>query len=351
MTQNTSSSGEAGATLRVGLVGLGHWGPNILRNAMRHPRMQLVCVCDTDPQAFVRTQALLPPDVRKVNTPDHLFRDPVVDAVIIATPAATHHTLAKAALSQGKHVLCEKPLALRTEEAQELCAIAEASGLRLMVGHTFLFNNSVLKVKELLEADRVGDIYYLVSARTHMGLVRSDVSVVWDLAPHDVVIMNYLVGAVPERVSAVAAQPLKLKYPDAAFITLMYPGGIVGAIQVSWVDSHKERMLTVIGDKGRIVFNDLDDLEPVRVFEKGIGVCDRVAPEFGEYKFLLRDGDIFSPKVHSVEPLAKMIDGFVKLVLDGVPTPSEGQSGLDITRVLVAAEKSIAQSGAPEPVQ
>lgn len=351
MVQNGTGSEGSGATLRVGVVGLGHWGPNIVRNAARHPRIQLVCLCDTDPLAFDRAKIQTSPDVRRVNMPAHLFRDPLVDAVIIATPGATHYALAKAALSEGKHVLCEKPLTLRTEEAQELCSIAAASDLKLMVGHTFLFNNSVLKVKELLDAGRVGEIYYLVSVRTHMGLVRNDVSVLWDLAPHDVVMMNFLAGAIPERVSAVAAQPLKLKWPDAAFINLLYPGGIVGAIQVSWVDSHKERMLTVIGDKGRIVFNDLDDLEPVRVFEKGIGVCDRVAPEFGEYKFLLRDGDIFSPKVHSVEPLAKMINSFVQLVLDDVPTPSDGRSGLDITRVLVAAEKSIAHSGAPEPVQ
>ena len=336
--------------LRVGVIGLGHWGPNIVRNVAKHPRATLVCVCDQDPAAFERVEGLAAPACRRVTDAAEVLEASDVDAVVVVTPAATHYALTKQALEAGKHVLCEKPLALEVAQAEEVCALAGERGLKLMVGHTFLFNSAVHKLKELVDTGRVGEIYYLMATRTHMGLVRRDVSVLWDLAPHDVVIMNYLVNALPERVSAVEARPLKLKWGDVAFVNLFYPNGVVGSLHVSWIDSHKERMVRVIGDKGRAVFNDLDDLEPIRLFEKGIGVGDRAASEFGEYRLLLRDGDIISPKVDSKEPLARMVDVFFCMVLDDASSPADGQAGLDVTRILVAAERSIERGGAPEPV-
>jgi predicted dehydrogenase len=279
-----------------------------------------------------------------------VFADPEIDAVVVATPAATHYALTTAALEAGKHVLCEKPMTTDVGEAEALCALAGERGLKLMVGHTFLFNNSVLKVKELVDTGRVGKLYYLVSTRTHMGLVRNDVSVLWDLAPHDVAIMNHLTGSLPERVSAVAVHPLGLKMPDVAFIHLFYPDGLIGSIQVSWIDSHKERRMRVIGDMGQAIFNDIDTLEPVRFYEKSVNVGRRAATEFGEYTLLLRDGDIVSPKVNTREPLSQMIDAFVQMVLDDASCPSDGQSGLEITRTLCAAHASIELSGAPVAV-
>lgn len=338
-------------TLSVGVVGLGHWGPNVVRNLARHPRVRLRCVCDTNPDAFERVQLLVEPECRRVLDADEVYGDPEVDAVVIVTPAASHYPLAKRALESGKHVFCEKPLALAVEEGEELCALADRAGLKLMVGHTFLFNNAVLKLKELIDGGHLGEkIYYLTATRTHLGLVRKDASVLWDLAPHDVAIMNFLLGAVPERVSAVGARPLLLAWEDVAFLHLTYPNGVIGSIHVSWVDSHKERMLAVIGDKGRVVFNDLDNLEPVRLFQKGIGVCNRITPGFGEYQFLLRDGDIISPKVEIREPLNRMLDAFVQVVLDNVPDISSGRTGLDVTRVLAAAETSMREGGAPQNI-
>lgn len=341
---------HTGDILRAGIIGVGHWGPNVARNVAQHPRAELTWVCDRDKEALERIRGGLTAKCPCTADSRDLLEDDNLDAIVIATPSATHFGLAKAALEAGKHVLCEKPLAVETAEAEELCALAERGGLKLMVGHTFLFNNSVLKIKELIESNQVGELYYLVSTRTHMGLVRNDVSVMWDLAPHDVAMMNFLTGLLPERVSAVGARPLALKFPDVAFIHLFYPNELVGAIQVSWLDSHKERLLRVIGDKGQAIFNDLDALEPVRLYQKSVNIGSRAATEFGEYTLLLRDGDIISPKIHAKEPLSQMIDTFVRMVLDGASTPSGGRTGLEVTRILCAAQRSMDQGGTPVPI-
>lgn len=337
-------------SVTVGVIGLGHWGPNVVRNLARHPRVRLSHVCDTNPDTFERVQLLADASCKRVTDPELVFRDPEVEAVVIVTPAATHYALTKRALEAGKHVFCEKPLTIEVAEGEEVCALADQAGRKLMVGHTFLFNNAVLKLKQLVDDGHLGDIYYMSATRTHLGLVRKDASVLWDLAPHDVAIMNFLLGASPSRVSAVGARPLQLAWEDVAFMHLTYPNGVIGSVHVSWVDSHKERMVAVIGDKGRAVFNDLDNLEPVRLFQKGIGVCNQVAPGFGEYQFLLRDGDIISPKVELHEPLNRMLDTFVQVVLDNVPNLSDGRMGLEITRVLSAAAVSMRHGGAPQDV-
>lgn len=341
MPQNTE------AFLNIGIIGVGHWGPNVARNIVQHPRTTLRWVCDRDEQALKRFQTALTGGYQCTTDSGELIDDPATNAIVITTPSATHYALAKAALESGKHVLCEKPLTLDVAEAETLCALAEAAGLKLMVGHTFLYNNSVLKIRELIENNQVGALYYLVSTRTHMGLVRNDVSVMWDLAPHDVAMMNFLTGALPERVSAVGARPLALKFPDVAFIHLFYPNELIGAIQVSWLDSHKERLLRVIGDKGQAIFNDLDTLEPVRLYQKSVNIGTRAATEFGEYTLLLRDGDIISPKVHTKEPLGQMINTFVEMVLNGAPSPSSGRAGLEVTRILCAAQESMDRGGTP----
>ncbi len=183
-----------------------------------------------------------------------------------------------------------------------------------------------------------------------MGLVRKDVSVLWDLAPHDVAMMNYLLGERPHKVSAVVLHPLRLHHADVAFVNLFYPDGVAGSIHVSWVDSHKERLLRVIGSTGQAVFNDLEDLEPIRLFEKGIDVGGRMAPEYGEYRLLLRDGDILSPKVHTREPLSQLLDAFLAMVRDDADSPSDGPAGAAVTRILAAAEESIENGGAPQSI-
>jgi predicted dehydrogenase len=216
-----------------------------------------------------------------------------------------------------------------------------------MTGFTFLFNSGIEKVKELLDSGRLGDIYYLTSVRTHLGLIRADVSSVWDLAPHDVSIMNYLLGAVPIKVSAIGASPLNSGRADIGFINLFYPNGIIGQIHVSWLNSSKERLLKIIGSKARVEFDDLNLMEPVRFYQKGIGFDDQVSPDFGGFKYLLRDGDIISPKIDLYEPLARMTEAFVSLVMDNVETVADAAFALDVTTVLAAAHESMHEDGVP----
>lgn len=318
--------------LTVGAVGIGHWGPNVVRNFARHPRVQLVSVCDISKSAFHRVSDLVPKECQFTTKP-------------------SHYNLIRESLIAKKHILAEKPIALDIREGEALCKLAKQLKLKLMVGFTFLFNNGVRKLKELIGSGRLGKLYYLTASRTHMGLIRKDVSVVWDLAPHDIAIMNYLIGNSPERVSTVGSNPISLDKSDFAFINLFYLGGIIEQIYVSWINSNKERLVRVIGSKARVEFDDLNNLEPVRIFEKGIGIADRVESDYGGFQFLLRDGDIISPKIEMVEPLKQMIDNFVNIVLDDAENISDGRFAVEVTRVAVAIQRSIPAGRTPQGVK
>jgi predicted dehydrogenase len=327
--------------LVVGVLGLGHWGPNIVRCLANHPRVHLKYVCDTNVQAFARVKSLITSDCEEVVDPDVIFTDPEVNAVLIVTPASTHHALAKRALLAQKHVFCEKPLTLDVEEAEELCELAEANNKKLVVGFTFLFNHGIKKLKSLYEVGDLGSIYYLTSVRTHMGLVREDVDVVGDLVPHDISIMNYILESTPEKVVAVGSKPLGTERCDVAFISLFYPNGIIGEIHVSWINSKKERLVSIIGSEARAEFNDLDNMEPIRLFKKGIAKAEQVEPEYGNFQYLVRDGDIISPKIEISEPLGQMLDSFVCAVVDNEPVVADGRFALDVTKTLVEINRSL----------
>lgn len=336
------------STITIGIIGLGHWGLNVLRNFINHPRINIRYICDPSKEALARASHFVPHTCSCVTEASRVIDDSDVDAIAIVTPTSTHFELTKAALMAGKHVYCEKPLAPKTDECQLLVKLAAERDRKIMVGFTFLFNSGIEKVKDYFESGMLGDIYYLTSVRTHLGLIRDDVSSVWDLAPHDVSIMNYLLGAVPEMVSAVGASPLNAGKADIGFINLFYPGGIIGQIHVSWLNSSKERLLKIIGSKARVEFDDLNLLEPVRLYQKGIGFADQISSDFGSFKYLLRDGDIISPKVELYEPLARMTDAFVRLVLDDVKTVADGGFALEVTRVLAAAHESMLEHGVPK---
>lgn len=336
--------------LCVGVIGLGYWGPNIVRNLAAHRSVDLAYVCDLSSYRFKRVEGFVPDSCKFVTDASSVINAPEVDAVAIVTPASTHSSLVKEAIRAKKHVLCEKPMSLDVGEGEAICASAEEAGLKLMVGYTFIFNKAVRHLKKLIDAEKLGELYYLSATRTHLGLIRQDVDVSWDLAPHDVSIMNYALDAVPERVSAAGASPLGSGRHDVAFITLFYPKGVIGQIHVSWVDSNKERVVRVVGSKARVVFDDLNGLEPLRVYEKGIGVSNKAEPDFGEFRYLLRDGDIVSPKIEMCEPLASMVDSFVNVVLNDGENISSGRFALKITRTLSAIQKSLAKNGAPVEV-
>jgi predicted dehydrogenase len=336
--------------IKVGIIGLGHWGPNVVRCLGDHTRVDIRWICDKRSESFDKVSTYIPLECRFSTQAKEVIESPEVEEIFVVTPASTHYSLVKASLEAGKHVFCEKPLTLDVKQDEKLIKLAKERNLQLMVGYTFLFNNGIRKAKSLMDSGKLGELYYVTATRTHLGLIREDTSVVWDLAPHDVSIMNFLLGQVPERVSAVGSKPLEMGKSDLAFLTLFYPEGVLGQIHVSWVDSNKERFIRIIGSDARLVFDDLNHLEPIRLFEKGIGLQNKVAAEFGSYSFLLRDGDILSPKIEQQEPLKIMIDHFIKVVLDNAPNLADGEFAQSITRTLVAAHKSIVNNGAPEIV-
>ncbi|RJX31615.1 MAG: gfo/Idh/MocA family oxidoreductase [Desulfarculus sp.] len=327
--------------LCVGVLGVGHWGPNVVRNLATHPRVRLKYVCDIEQNALSRLEHLKLEGCSLVTDPDLVINDPEVQAIAIETPASTHYALSRQALQAGKHVYCEKPLTIDPQEGRELCRLAEERDRKLLVGFTFLYNKGVHKLRELIQSGRLGDIYYICCTRTHLGLVRNDVDVVWDLVPHDISIINYVTGLTPTAVLASGVEPLGTGRMDAAFITLFYPGNIVGQIHVSWVDSNKQRLVRVIGSKARAEFDDLNNLEPIRIFEKGISMVKKVQPDFGDFRFLLRDGDIISPKIDMSEPLRDMIDSFVRAILDHETTISDGKRAVQITAIVEAIQRSL----------
>jgi len=330
---------------RISLVGCGHWGPNYLRILRFLDGVEVVSACDKE-KALLQSIQKQYPDLRTVTELAAILDDPQTDAVIIATPAATHYELVKRSLQAGKHVLVEKPLALMINEAVELVRLAQSKKRTLMVGHTFLYNPAIRKMKEYVEKGTAGKIYYLLAARTHLGLIRSDVNAVWDLAPHDVSIFSYLLDKQPNKVSAVGVSHLKKNFQDLAFISLFYDSNVVGNIHISWVDSNKLRQVAVIGSKARILFDDLNPLERLRIFEKGVSL-DKPYATFGEFQLLLRDGDIISPKVAPEEPLRNVCLEFIHSLETGKKPLADGTNGLQVVRAMCAIQKSIEREGAP----
>jgi predicted dehydrogenase len=322
----------------IGIIGGGAWGRNYLR-VFHEDRGARVMEC-ADPKRetldWVRQQF---PLVNVGPDPAALISNPSVSAVVIATPASTHVDLVRRALEAGKDVLVEKPLALKSADGDALTRLARERGRILMVGHTFLYNDSVRAVRDLIRARDFGRMYYQVARRNNLGPVREDVSAIWDLAPHDVSIFNFLVGGPPAAVNAVGRGFLSPGRVDMAFLTLHYRDDIVGNIQISWIDSHKIRDVVVIGDRSRVVFDDLNITESVRIYEKGIAVR-QTADTYGEFQYLQRDGAIIS------EPLKNVVSDFLARCGDRTAPASDGAFGTSIVRVLEACDRSLAQGGA-----
>ena len=337
-------------SVRVAVAGCGHWGQNFVRILDQTDEVDLVAVSDSDPRQMERVTRGKG-DIRRL-TPEELFSSgDLLDAIVISTPADTHYDMVGSALECGWHVLAEKPFTRTVGEAIELCNRAAAKGLILMLGHTFLYNDAVRKMKELLDDGAIGTPYYVHARRTHLGLIREDVNAVWDLAPHDISIVNYLLDATPDSVSARGRSFLRPDREDVAFINLDYGArGVLVNLFVSWADSHKVREVQVVGSRGRIVFNDLEPLERVKVFEKGVST-NIDAEGFGEYQLSLRDGSIYSPSVPASEPLREEVRHFLECVLEGTEPASDGWSGASVVSTLEAIDESMRGDGVPVAVQ
>jgi predicted dehydrogenase len=330
----------------VAAVGCGYWGPNVIRNLDAVPGFELRWVCDADPDRL-RPVAARYPTARATTDLDDCFADPHVDALYLATPVSTHYELARRALLQGKHVLIEKPLATTVEQAEELAELAAARRLTLMVGHTFVFSPPVRKVKELIDSGLIGPIYYVETTRVNLGLFQKDVSVLWDLGPHDLSILNYWLGEVPIRVSARGRSYLGEALEDVAFLTLEFPSGILAQVQISWLAPSKLRRTSIVGRQKMIVYDDLEPVEKVKIYDRGV---DRQPASFGEFQLTYRSGDILSPRLDTTEPLYIECEHFLQCIrAERVPDASP-RSGVDVVRVIQAAERSLRQDGAPQRI-
>ncbi len=344
------TSQETPAALNIAIVGAGYWGANYVRIFSELKTTRAVAVCDLseDRLALIRGRHQL---VRTTRNLEEILTDKWVDAIVVATPTSTHFSIAQQCLRAGKHVLIEKPLTASVEESRTLIEAAASLGLVLMVGHTFLFNAGVRKVKQIVSTADFGRVYYLHATRTNMGPVRQDVNAIWDLASHDIAIFNYLLDSNPEWVSAVGARVLGTSREDVGFVTLGYPQGVIANVHASWLDPNKVRELVVVGSHRRVVFDDLNNLERVRVFEKGVSPSELEADGYGEFRLLVRDGDIVSPQIEASEPLRNLCHHFLECIKRGDQPITDGWNGLAVVLVLSAIDRSLALNGAPVEVQ
>ncbi len=335
--------------IRIALIGNGYWGRNYVRMFGELSQAKVILVWDAQEARLWAVQQRYPAIETRLNWEDALScKD--VDAIVIATPASSHFDIAQQALLAGKHVLVEKPLTTSVAACRGLVEMSQRCERVLMVGHTFLYNAGVRKLKEYLCSNEFGKTYYLHATRTNMGPVRTDVNTLWDLATHDVSIFNYLLDSQPEWVSAIGTRVLGREKEDVGFATLAYPDGILGNIHISWVDPNKVRTVTAVGSQRRVVFDDLNNDESVRVFEKGIAPAEPQADSFGEFRLLVRDGDIISPRVEPSEPLKNMGEHFIECIMYQKQPLTDGQNGLDVVRVMVALDQSLARHGTPVEV-
>ncbi|HEX7182468.1 MAG TPA: Gfo/Idh/MocA family oxidoreductase [Thermoanaerobaculia bacterium] len=342
---------QPGRILRIAVLGAGQWGPNLIRNFHTHETSQVAWVIDRDPARLELTRQRYP-DVRTATDPSAAFDDPDVDAAVIATPTVTHYALASRALQAGKHVLVEKPIATRVAEAEELCELAERHRRVLMVGHVFLFNRAIRKVKEYLAEGRIGEVFYLAMVRTNLGPIRMDVNAAWDLAAHDIAIANYWLDAAPLSAAAQGGSWINSGIEDAVFANLFYPKGVMANLHVSWLSPRKVRDITVVGEKGMLTFDDMNLSEPLRLYDKQ--VTEQRTPgfidTFASFRTSVREGDILIPGVGTSEPLKAECEHFLECIASGARPLSDGWSAAAAVRALTAMTRSIENGGRREAV-
>ena len=328
--------------LNVGIVGYGYWGPNIVRNFEQIAESKVVAVCDKSPAARQKLQKNHP-GIRVAADPQELITDPGIDVIAVVTPVWTHYEIAKAALENGKHVFVEKPFTSCSQQAEELVELAEKKNLKIMVDHTFLFTGAVKKISQFLDDGTLGKLYYYDSMRVNLGLFQHDVNVVWDLAPHDLSIVDYLIKEKPEAVVATGQTHLN-SHEDVAFLTLYFPNKIIAHINVNWLSPVKVRTTLIGGEKKMLVWNDLEADEKIKVYDKGVNISSRE----GLYTLLVnyRSGDMWSPQVNRSEALTEELNYFVNCIVNNKVPHNDGAAGLRVVKMLEAATESLKNRGA-----
>ena len=323
--------------LKLGVIGYGYWGPNVVRNFAHQPDCEVATVCDAKPGALAQVLRRHP-GVAVTQTADDVVNATDIDAVAIVTPVSTHYELARRALEAGKHVFVEKPLTATSAQAEALIELAERKKLHIMVDHTFLFSGAVRKIKELVDSDALGQLYYYDSTRVNLGMFQHDVNVIWDLAPHDLSIIDHLFGLEPDLVVATGGAHLN-SLADVAYITLTFPRNIIAHVNVNWLSPVKVRTTLVGGQRKMLVWDDLVPAEKVRVYDKGVSVTS----ERGVYQLLVsyRSGDMWAPRLDETEALQRETRYFLDCIATGERPVNDGRAGLRVVRMLEAADESL----------
>jgi predicted dehydrogenase len=330
------------APVTVAVIGLGYWGPNLVRNLNELPAADVVAVCDLRHDALESVRRRFPALSTTPNV-EEILADERIEAVVIATPVSTHFALADAALAAGKHVFVEKPLAASTAEAEELVRRARKRRRVLMPGHTFLYSPPVEAIRDLIASGELGDIYFISASRVNLGLHQADVGVAWDLGPHDFSILRFWLDETPRWIAAMSRSCIIPGTPDVTFVNLEYPSRAIAHVELSWLAPSKLRRTTIVGSRKMIVYDDTSN-EPIRVFDSGVIPPD---PEsFGEYRMTYRTGDIVSPHVPAVEPLSVELNDFCRAVRTGATPRSSAELGVEVVRMVEAVDRSLALDGA-----
>ena len=331
--------------LKIGVIGYGYWGPNIVRNFNSIPGASVVSVCDLEQNALSQVKNNYP-GINITNDCNDIIRSKEIDAVAIITPVSTHYALAKNALRNGKHVFIEKPFVANSAQAMELIELAEIKNLTIMVDHTFLFSGAVKKIKQLIEEDVLGDLYYFDSIRINLGLFQKDVNVIWDLAPHDLSIMHHLIGKEPIAVAATGISHFNDDIENVAYITVYFSGNLIAHFNVSWISPVKIRTTLIGGHKKMIVWNDLVSDEKIRVYDRGVENGHSITREkLNTLRTSYRIGDMWSPKVKDVEALKCEAEYFVECVETSKKPINDGVAGLRVVRMLESSMKSLKMGG------
>ncbi len=329
--------------LNIAAIGCGYWGPNLVRNFAALNNCCVKTVCDADPNRLDYIKSLYP-EIMTATDVDAVIDDRSIDAVAIATPVKTHHPIAKLCLQAGKHVFIEKPMAASTEDCKDLIDIAEAKSLTLMVGHTFIYTSTIRKIKELIQSGDIGDVMYISSRRLNLGLFQKDINVAWDLAPHDISIILYLLEQEPISINCQGKAHLSPEIEDVTSMTLNFANGSFAVIQSSWIDPRKVREMTIVGTKKMILFDDTEPLEKVKVFDKRVEVPPHY-DTFAEFHYSYHYGDIYTPYIKQVEPLRVECQHFIDCIMSGKKSDSSGEEGMKVVRILEKATHSLKNGG------
>lgn len=331
--------------IRVGVIGLGYWGPNLARNIHALPNCQLRSVCDLDSNRLDHIHALYP-EAKIERDFDALATDPDLDAIVIATPVRTHFALAKACLLAGKHVLIEKPLASNTSECDELIAIARQNRRILMTSHTFLYSPAIRKIKEIIESGDIGDIRYICARRLNLGIFQKDINVAWDLAPHDLSIILHILGEDPASLNCQGSAHITPGIEDVTAMSLQFPGGCSAIIHSSWLDPRKVREMTIVGSQRMVLYDDVATQEKIKIFDARVERPPHY-DTFAEFHYAYHHGDMYVPFIQQEEPLKNECKHFIGCIISGDQPLTSGDDGANVVRLLEASSQSLSQNGAP----